>query len=482
MVGLRNSKGQGVGFYLLPFFLFVFVLGGVSSCRVHEKRQELRVGVVDYVQLYIPAQQEIATIGPFSTAINELRREKVWTERYWEAKDNGRKIVCGEMKKLNKKINMEKLIDSLNTAAKRSFYITGHNGFVFSRLRFEKGSSECPLKVLFPSYISPLEVMAILKRRAFVISQEKKKRLFVIDHLNSAEVVLKRNPLAEQKNNFSQIFLKAYPRPEKAFAALLNGDVDLAFPVPYFLYSAYKSVSGLEFKLYNIENFVYIIAFNHKHLGTGENDVLHKVLDLAADRERINRDVFGGLANLEGFWPWRYDPVEAMKMLDEHGWHYAPHSSIREKNGKKLMLKAAFPEWWPEGRRILFLLKRDFYRIGIGLDVKSISFEEMRKIFVEQKDDFDLVFIMGVVGYPHTPLALWCRKLAGRFNPFAYDDPDFCRASAKGDAEGVIRAALKNPPFVFIAEAPVVVAADELLEIPRESYLFENIQQWRFRH
>ncbi|WP_083337242.1 ABC transporter substrate-binding protein [Corynebacterium timonense] len=65
-----------------------------------------------------------------------------------------------------------------------------------------------------------------------------------------------------------------------------------------------------------------------------------------------------------------HDPEKAKQLLDDAGWVPGP-DGIREKDGKRLVLRIAYPPIFPPTRAVVTLLQQQLAEVGIGAELTS---------------------------------------------------------------------------------------------------------------
>lgn len=200
-----------------------------------------------------------------------------------------------------------------------------------------------------------------------------------------------------------------------------NGDIDIIRKGVLAIYDNLKLINNMGFVEAAITDYLGYgyLAINHAEPIMQDKN-LRKALSYGLDRNTIVNVIFGNFGSVvdipqntnswvyprsESFNKYPYDPEKAKKILDLSGWKVGV-DGVREKNGKKLILKflASVPN---EVNDVLIpIMMENYEKIGVKVLVEQLEFKTLLQKQIDAKD--------GKFSY----------HLAYLFTPFANSDPD----------------------------------------------------------
>jgi ABC-type transport system substrate-binding protein len=206
---------------------------------------------------------------------------------------------------------------------------------------------------------------------------------FRVVAVREGELVLARNPAGLPRPRLEGVIVRA-STPWESFSQLLDGSADYVLDAPDSI-GAEHLVGVPHVRQVHEDEFVVGLVMNCADDRLADRRV-RKALNLAVDRrafiERNMRDAAipaGGYVDGEG----RYDPLEAVRLLEEAGWRVG-EGGIREKDGRRLELEVLVPS--PRGTGLVALpglLRADLAEIGVELDSVVVDHGEMKRRAIE---------------------------------------------------------------------------------------------------
>ena len=108
-----------------------------------------------------------------------------------------------------------------------------------------------------------------------------------------------------------------------------------------------------------------------------------------------------------------YNPQEAVKLLAEAGWKDRDSQGRLVKNGKPFQIEMLYDD--KSSENILTVYQEDLAKVGIGLNLRLVTFETQWKLVGENRQ-FDLAYVgWGANAFPD-PEVEWHSRLAAQKN------------------------------------------------------------------
>jgi microcin C transport system substrate-binding protein len=108
----------------------------------------------------------------------------------------------------------------------------------------------------------------------------------------------------------------------------------------------------------------------------------------------------------------RYDPQKALQLLAEAGWTTRDSAGRLTKNGRPLQLEMVYPD--QQSERHFTIFQEDLRRVGIGLNLRLVTFETLVKLLDERTFDMAMIGYTGEL-FP-SPETSWLSSLADEKN------------------------------------------------------------------
>lgn len=146
--------------------------------------------------------------------------------------------------------------------------------------------------------------------------------------------------------------------------------------------------------------------------------VIRQSLERATDADQIIRDALGGAGEpihtpiLPGYLGHNpavgglaYDAQAAGKMLDDAGWSLFAGETVRKKNGKELQFTLTTVDR-PEYIKTAELLRDFWAKIGVGLEIRLFSSNDIIKKVIKPRD-YEALLFGEIVGADPDPYPFW---------------------------------------------------------------------------
>ncbi len=143
------------------------------------------------------------------------------------------------------------------------------------------------------------------------------------------------------------------------------------------------------------------------------------------DRKRIIRDVYSDLvrpvsgpffvdsrANDPSVEPYDFDVGKAKKMLADAGWKDTDGDGVLDKDGKSFVFTVIYANSSTTDQKLLPILKEDFARAGVKLEILSLEWSVMLERI--DKQQFDAVRLAWRMSVSNDPYQLWHSETVGQ--------------------------------------------------------------------
>ena len=183
-------------------------------------------------------------------------------------------------------------------------------------------------------------------------------------------------------------------------------------------------------------NFSYI-GLNQKNPLFQDRNV-RVALSHLIDRDRIIKDVYYDLvrpvsgpffidskANDPSIKPYEYDVEKAKKMLADAGWKDTDGDGVLDKNGKPFVFTVIYANTSTTDQKLLPILKEDFARAGVKLEILSLEWSVM--LDRVEKQQFDAVRLGWRMGVSDDPYQIWHSETIGHdgsSNYISFNNPE----------------------------------------------------------
>lgn len=228
---------------------------------------------------------------------------------------------------------------------------------------------------------------------------------------------LKRtNDYYGEQASIRELTIRFYPDINSAIEALKSKSVDGISFLPQDAKDQLKRVKHLEYHSLRLPQYTAIF-FNQKNALLKQQEI-RQALFWSVDRSRIVQDVLGGEGEvintpiLPGFLGHNpeadvhaYDVEAAKKLLDDNGWALLEGETVRKKDGKELAFALTTVEQ-PEYVQTVELLRQAWESIGIRVETRIISNEEIQSTVIKPRD-YEALLFGEIIGSDPDPYPFW---------------------------------------------------------------------------
>lgn len=237
--------------------------------------------------------------------------------------------------------------------------------------------------------------------------------------------------------------------PSTRFQALTSGDIDQNNITPeQWLNNTdtkeFQDGGSLRKIKYPAMSYNYI-GLNHA-MPLFQDRRVRVALSHLVDRNRIIRDVYRGLARTtsgpffpespaydKAIEPYPFDVEKAKKLFAEAGWRDTDGDGILDKDGKPFKFTLMFPGANPNYPKIAPILKEDFAKAGVRLELLSLEWSVVVQRIEERKFEASMLgWTSGLEG--GDPYQLWHSdnaKMPGSSNYISFSNPEADRLIAQ---------------------------------------------------
>jgi ABC-type transport system substrate-binding protein len=302
------------------------------------------------------------------------------------------------------------------------------------------------------------------------------------------------------KPAIDQIVWKAYPAVRTAWAAMMRGEIDFLYEVSPDTLEFIQSESSVQVFPF-LRNYVHGVFFNSSRPIFKDTQV-RRALNHAVDRMTLIDQVFRGKgvpANGPAWplhWaydaflpPYTFDPSKAAALLDSAN---LPKTPLRTEPGKvpgRVQFVCLLPENFEMWERMALMVQRDLSRIGVDMQIESVSFADFNKRVGER--DFDAVMVEMIAGNSISrPYLFWHSQ--SKLNTWGYQNPHLDRALdeiRRASSESEYRSAFRrfqvqifdDAPAIFLALGNVTRAVNRRFQVvaPPDTDILPTIADWR---
>lgn len=273
-----------------------------------------------------------------------------------------------------------------------------------------------------------------------------------------------------------RITFKLIPDRNTVLTQLQTGDIDLVPKASLSLIDQLRTIKSINVVIkpstdYSLLSFVVTRPLLR--------DVrVREAIRYAVDRPTILRDVYHGQGDLgESILPPSnplaphvalipYDIQKSKQLLEEAGWTTVGSDGVRVRNGQKLVLKFVAYTGSPALDQTIELMRQDFLKVGIGLDVRkfatAIFFGAVQDGGIVYGSKYDMTSFswVGQPGADYSTIYESNQIPPAGQNAMHYDDPqaDAWMQQIKGSYDEATQKALlaKLIPRI-VKDAPIVV-------------------------
>lgn len=303
------------------------------------------------------------------------------------------------------------------------------------------------------------------------------------------------------------IELKFYGSEEEMLRAYNRNDIDALSFISSNRLKDLKGRTGLDIKRLKLPRYfaIFINQSQSKFLSDknvrlalayslDKNRIIDKILNGEAVKvdSPILPDIFEYNINVKTL---EYNPDFAKEILKNSGWADKDNDQILEKNNEKLELELVTSNW-PELAAVANLIKEDWEKIGIKLNLQVADISELQQSYIKERN-YQMLLFGEILTVDPDPFSFWhsSQKKDPGLNLAQYDnkDADKFLEEARQTIDPLQRArkyddfqkiTVEDLPAIFLY-SPVylypqpknIKATDiKLLSVPSERFV--NVEKW----
>lgn len=177
-----------------------------------------------------------------------------------------------------------------------------------------------------------------------------------------------------------------------------------------------KSRRSIDIHSINIPRY-FAVFFNQQKSKILADREVRKALSLAIDRKEVIGQVLSGygreiyspiLPDMAGYSDdykkFEFDPGKAGSVLDDDGWKMG--GDIRKKDNQELKFTLVTTDW-PPLQKTADILKSQWGKVGVKVDVESLSVGEVQQNYIRPREYEALLFGQSWAGMTADPFPLW---------------------------------------------------------------------------
>ena len=302
------------------------------------------------------------------------------------------------------------------------------------------------------------------------------------------------------------VVFRYMPSKEAAWAALLQGDVDVIVDLSLSDYELIED--NPKFTVYEYpSSFYYTLLFNtddpilqdpalRRAIVTAADraDLIHVALD---DKAIPARGPFGPNSDIHmaGLDRDRADVKDAMERIANLGWVDTDRDGIREKDGRDLRFELIIDEGDPIKERVARRLRWQLFQIGVGVDVKKYAVSEyLSERLIPGAYQLSVLQFNATSDPASSLMLFWHTEAIGRSNPARYSNPrvdrliEEARHSLDPDFRDqtfhrINELITEDAPAAFLFFRNHYIAASSRIVITnvRVGSIFGGVRKWYFR-
>jgi peptide/nickel transport system substrate-binding protein len=298
-----------------------------------------------------------------------------------------------------------------------------------------------------------------------------------------------------------RVVLQSYATQRAAWGATMRGEVDVLYEVaPEALEFLQFSAQARSFTF--LRPYVYFLGFNLRHPPVGQR-IVRSALNRAIDRQAIiARALEGhGVAATGHVWPrhWTYDssmkppaydPLAAMRALDDVGLRMPPPDAVRsDRPPSRFRFSTLVPANYPLLERIALVVQNQLSAVGVDMVIEPVPEMELRQRLANGSFETYLIEMAAGQGlnwpywFWHAPEdgPTWIRS-GYHAADVALDRVRFARTDSelRAAVRGFQQLLEEDPPGVFLCWGQVARAVRRRFEVPPgpDRDIMRNISQW----
>lgn len=309
------------------------------------------------------------------------------------------------------------------------------------------------------------------------------------------------------KPYIEKISFRFYPDIQSAVDATRNKNVEGVSFIPKDSKEDLEKNKDLAF--YNLRLPQYTaVFFNQKNKLLKEKEV-REALTWSVDREKIVNEVLNSEGEiihspiLEGYlgynpevFKYSYDMEKARKILDDAGWALLEGETVRKKDGAELAFAVTTVDL-PEYLQTIEIIKSSWEELGVRVDVKNYSAEDIQQDIIKPRDYEALLFGV-IVGNDPDPYPFWHSSqskspglnLSGIYNKDADQLLEEARKTSDEEQrrmkyihfqnilveEALPAIFLYNPLYTYVVSKKVKGIGSQYITVPSDRFI--GVEEW----
>jgi peptide/nickel transport system substrate-binding protein len=243
------------------------------------------------------------------------------------------------------------------------------------------------------------------------------------------------------------------------------------------------------------------IGYNTRKFPFDKKEV-REAMTFLVNREKIRTTILNGLSEITtgNFWinsdqynknlePRKYNPQLGVKLLNDAGFTDSDNDGILDLQGKKLSFEIMVPSGVDFYRRVTPVLKEDFSRHGVEVNIREIQFQALiEKI---NKREFEAMMLAWSIGIEGDPYQLWHSTQVDKghnFTGFTTPEMDYIIDQARIEFNPLIRNKLyhrfheilyENQPYTFLFTNYSLVAIQKRFQNVNVYKAGLDLREWR---
>jgi peptide/nickel transport system substrate-binding protein len=222
-----------------------------------------------------------------------------------------------------------------------------------------------------------------------------------------------------RKPEIRRVFYKIVPEINVALQMLKKGELDLMSirSIQWVRQTNSEKFNNNFYKLkYYTPNYNYIgwnarrVWFNDKRVRIALTYLINRKAILEKLQFGLGKIVTGNFYIFSKDYnraipPWPYDPEKGAQLLRDAGWGDSDKDGILDKEGEKFSFTFTIPSGSKFAERLATILKEDFSRVGIEMEINRFEWAVFVKKLHER--DFDAVTLAWSLDWESDPYQLW---------------------------------------------------------------------------
>lgn len=254
------------------------------------------------------------------------------------------------------------------------------------------------------------------------------------------EIVLEANEKSfSGRPNLDRFIVKVLPSQTANLSHLIAGKIDMAFLLNPEDYGALSQIPSI--KIYDRWYPLLYIVFLNRNEALFHDYRVRLALNLAVDKKKLIDRVLKGKGEVAGgtvdrhqpnynpeVQPYDYQPIEALRLLQESGWKDRNHDFILDREGRKFEFTALTVEGEELTSKILKIIQQQLSEIGVRMNIKELPFDEyVRTVIRERSFDANLLNLVVRSLYDSNFTSWHSSQIKEGLNFSSYSNPEVDR-------------------------------------------------------